>query len=209
MANSTKASKNRTVIKLDDKFVEIKKTKKGLVATELKDDDLFEISMLEDGLNKALQNDMNQWANEAYDELKAGFKNNLRTTVLSIMGFESRWNNSYEVDHCNGRQSMMTEYLSGKVKDMIREEIDVNFTKDDLAPMLPDIKKALLKDAGSLFKREAEELMREQVRESAKEFIGGVLKQQLAKTQKQLIKEASTKLFGANTDDDVIDVGED
>lgn len=204
MTNTVKNRNSRTIVKLDDKLIEIKKGKRGLVATELKDDALFDASILEDGIDKLIQNDMNQLANEAYEELRQGFKRTLKANVLRIAGFEDRWGNGYEIDHCNGRSSMMTDYLSSRVRNLITQEIDASFTKEELMSVVPDIKKALLKEAKDLFRHELRDSMRDQVRESAKEFLQNVVMKQIAKNQKQLMKEAGAKFFGSDsTDDDV------
>jgi len=202
MTDKPKALNSRTVVKLDEKLIEIKKTKKGLVATELKDDAVVEATLLEEGVDKLLQNDMNRLANEAYEEITRGFKSTLASNVLKIAGFENRWSNGWEIDHCNGRQSMMTSYLSSKVQAMITQELDTLLSQQELADILKDTKKNLLKEVRDMFKRELQSSMRTAVYEHAQTFLKETIKHHLAKNQKQLIKEASVKLFGTDPDND-------
>lgn len=209
MTDEKKPARKRTLVKLDDKLIEIKKTKKGLVATELNDDETFQASLLEDGLDELVKNDLNKLANEAYSELRAGFKSTLKANVLRIAGFEDRWGNGYEIDHCNGRMSMMTEYLSKRVQDTIKQEIDTLISQQDLADLLKDTKKGLLREAKEIFFRQARDQMRAQVAETTQQFIKDEVERFLTKNQQKLMKEASAKFFGHDSDDGVIDIGED
>lgn len=189
-------AKNRTLIKLDDKVVQITQGKKGLEVKELTDNEALEVSLLDEGVESLIQNDINKLTNEAYAELKQGFKRTLQTNVLKIAGFDNQWGNGFEVDHCNGRQSVITEYLSDKMKKMITHEMDALITQEDLNKILKDTKKSLLKSVEEQFRRVAQEEAYKQVREEAKDFIASAVKKSITKYQKQAIEKAEVAFLG-------------
>jgi len=192
------AKNSRTLIKLDDKLIEITKGAKGLQAKELTDDEVLEVSLLDEGVEKLIQNDINRLTNEAYAELQQGFKDTLKQNVLRLAGFEGRWGNGYEVDHCNGRQSMMSQYLSSKVQQMITSEIDLMITPADLVPLLKETKKGLLKDIKDRFGHYVRDEIYKQTQLAAKEFVADSLKKSMTKFQKEAIEKAETAFLGRN-----------
>ena len=188
--------KNRTLIKLDDKIVEITQGPKGLQAKELNENEVFEIGLLDEGVEKLIQNDINKLTNEAYAELKQGFKSTLQKNVLKLAGFDNHWGNGWEVDHCNGRSSMMTQYLSSKVQSMITQEINTLITQEDLAKILKDTKKACLKDINELFARAVRDESYKQINEAAKSFIASAVKKSMTKYQRAAIEKAELAFLG-------------
>lgn len=190
------AKKNRTLIKLDDKILEVTKGSKGLQVKELSEEDLCEVTLLDEGVEKLIENDINRLTNEAYSELREGFKNTLKQNVLQLAGFEGRYGNGYEVDHCNGRQSMMSQYISSKVQDMIRSEIDLKITPAELVPLLKETKNGLLKDIKERFRRHVQEEIYSQTQVAAKAFVAESLKKSVTKYQKELIEKAETAFLG-------------
>lgn len=187
---------NRTLIKIDDMLVEITKGEKGLQAKELTADEVFEVSMLDEGIEKLIENDMNRITNQAYKELTDGFKNTLKTNVLRIAGFDGRYGNGYEVDHCNGRSSMMSQYISSKVQNMITTEIDKFITQEDLADALKDVKKGILKDIKEKFAYAVREESYKQINTAAKDFVAEAVKKSMIKYQKQAIEKAEIAFLG-------------
>lgn len=198
-------AKKRTLFNLDDKVIEITQGKKGLVAKELTVDEAFEASVFDEGAEKFFENDIGRLANEAYKELQQGFKNKLVENVLKIAGFENRWSShGWEVDHCNGRTSMITSYISNKVQQMITTEIDKVITPADLEVVLKQTKKGLLKDIEERFSRACSEELYKQVHAAAKDFVAAAVKKSMTKHQKAVIEKAERAFLGrqASPDED-------
>jgi hypothetical protein len=199
------SNKNRTLVKLDDKIIEITNGKKGLQARALTDAEVFETSVLDEGLEQFLENDMNRFANEAYEELKANFKNTLKANVLKVVGFENRWGGSgWEVDHCNGRQSLLTDYISSKVKKMFTDEFD-KILQPEIEKALEPVKKSLIADFKSTFDREVHYKMREEANTAARVFVQEMLSTQIQKHQKKAIKQAEIAFLGREAGDNELD----
>lgn len=189
------SNKNRTLIKLDDKIIEITQGAKGLQAKELTADELVEVSLLDEGVEELIKNDINRLTNEAYAELKQNFKNTLKANVLKIAGFDDHWGHGWEVDHCNGRQSMMTDYISRKVQQMITQEAD-KLLQPEIEALLKPAKKALAKDFEDNFKREVRNQIREAAAKSAAGFVKDIVSKSMNKFQKVAIKEAEVAFLG-------------
>lgn len=197
-------TKSRTLVKLDDKVLEIVQGEKGLKAKYLTDDELAEVSLLDEGVESLIQNDINAITNQAYEELKNSFKYSLKTNVLKIIGFDNRWSdNKWEVDHCNGRTSLLTEYMSGKVQQMFREEFD-KLLQSEAEELLKTAKKAFITEYATLFQREVKEIARKEARVKAEAFVKDLVAKQIEKYQKSLIKGVELSFLGrtAKLEDD-------
>lgn len=194
---------NRTLIKLDDKLLEVTQGKKGFQIKELSDNDLLEVSLLDEGVEKFIENDVNRLTNEAYDELKKSFKETLKSNVLKVIGFEYRWN-QWDVDHCNGRMSQLTTYMSEKVKNMITAELD-KLLQVDVEQLMKPVRQTLVKDFQEAFEREARNRIREQAAASAADFVKDIMDKQMQKFQRAAIQKAKTAFLGGQvrqTDED-------
>jgi len=202
-------NKNRTLIKLDDKVIEITHGKKGLQAKELTTDELVEVSLLDEGVEKLIENDINKLTNEAYAELQRDFKNNLKNNVLKIAGFENRWNQTWEVDHCNGRSSIMSQYISGKVQQMMTDEINKVISPEDIAAIVKMAKKGLLKEFQEQFYRQVREHFYKESQDQAKNFLSATLKKQITKYQKKALEKAELDFLGRPSREAIDDESED
>jgi hypothetical protein len=187
----------RTLVQLDDKLLEIKENTEGkLTAKALSTDDLVEVSLLDEGVQKMLENDVHKIANEAYNELKKDFKATLKQNVLKVVGFSNSWHSSgWEVDHCNGRNSELTTYLSDKVKEMFRTEFDA-LIQTEVAELVKPLKKELNSEFKEYFLREVQRQSREQATLAAKEFLANLMTREVAKYQKKAIEQAGTAFLG-------------
>jgi hypothetical protein len=190
-------NKNRTLVKLDDKIIEIKNGKKGLTATQLTEDDMFEVSLLDEGFDKLLENDVNKLANEAYTELQQSFKDNLKCNALKIIGFnKDRWHDAkWEVDHCNGRTSAITELMTSKVRAMFAQSFDA-MIQPEIDAMTKPLKAAALKEFKDTFTYQVKNQMREQATKAAAEFLEQVMKKEVTKFQRKAIEKAEIAFLG-------------
>lgn len=200
---------NRTLIKLDDKIIEITQGKKGLKARELSVDEIAEVTLLDEGTEKLLKNDINRITNEAYEELTQEFKNNLKSNILQIAGFrKDTWgHNSWEVDHCNGRSSMVTQYIASKVQQMITAEMDKLLTPEEIQGVIQGTKKGLLKEFAEKFRYAVREGLYKKSQEEAATFLKDVVGKQMKKFQKDAIEKAALAFLGRPSarDDDESD----
>jgi predicted metal-dependent hydrolase len=192
-------NKNRTLVKLDDEVIEIVKGKKGLLAKKLTDDDLLEVSLLDEGVEKLLENDINKLVNETYDELKKSFKNTLAANVLKVVGFDNRWGgiSGWEVDHCNGRSSQITSYMSGKVQQMFTQEFD-ELLQPEIENLVKPLRKVILKEFEQQFKERARRQMYEYTDKAAKAFLEDLVDKTLKKHQRKLTEKAELAFLGRN-----------
>ena len=188
------ANKNRTLVKLDDTIIEIRDGAKGLEAKRLSPDDEFEVSLLDEGVEKLIENDVHKLANEAYTELQSTFKTNLKQNVLRIVGFDNRWD-KWEIDHCNGRQSALTEFMSQKVKTMFHEEFD-KLLQPEIAKMVEPLKRQLAAEFKETFTRAVRENIRSSAQAAATTFLTDVMSKQIQKFQKKALAKAELAFLG-------------
>lgn len=194
------ANKNHTLIKLDDKVIEITRDKKGLVAKELTDNELLEVSLLDEGVEKLIENDIARLTNEAYDEVKLSFKNNLKANTLKVAGFDDHWG-KWEVDRCNGRSSVVTQYIGQKVQNMFTAEFD-KMLQPEIEKALEPLKKTLVADFKREFEYHVKQQMRVQLDVAAKAFVSSVMTKQVAKHQKKALEKAELAFLGRKIEPD-------
>lgn len=198
MSNSTeeaKKSKKKSFIKLDNKIIVITEGVKGLKAEYLSDEEAFDLHVFDVPVEELLKNDINEATNDAYSELKRTFKETLKKNVLRIVGFDQRWQNEWEIDHCNGRSSVVTEYIASKVKEMFTAEFN-SITQEEINQLLKPVKKTLLKEIKDCFEREAKSKIRENIYQEAQTFVKKTIEQQVQKYQKSLTKQVEKQFFG-------------
>lgn len=192
---TAKVAKSRTLIKLDDKVVEIVEGKKGLKAKYLTDQEVFDVNVFEAPVEELVQNDINRITNEAYKELQESFKATLKTNVLKIVGFDNRWHNNWEVDHCNGRNSLLTDFMSEKVKAMFYEEFN-KMTENDIQKSLEPVKKIFIAEFIKVFEHEVRSQARDAAYNEVQAFVKQLATQQVQKYQKDLIRGVELSFLG-------------
>lgn len=76
-----------------------------------------------------------------------------RAVTLKLLGLEDRWG-KWEVDHCNGRESPITNYLAQGAKETIKqwvnEAVAEVLTTELKTKIMNDAKKAIHKEVQSL-----------------------------------------------------------
>jgi predicted ATP-grasp superfamily ATP-dependent carboligase len=105
-----------------------------------------------------------------------------REVTMKLLGLDSRWG-KWEVDHCNGRQSPITEYLASEGRDLVKawvnDAVKEVFTADAKDKFMKECKKAILNElknvSGSYETREYVESLVSDIRttlvkEAAKEL---------------------------------------
>jgi len=75
--------------------------------------------MLKDKIEKIIAESLRQSIKDIPNEVKRG----VRETVAKALGFDVRWSNKWEVDHCNGRNSYVGQMVAQTAKDKVAEVI--------------------------------------------------------------------------------------
>lgn len=75
------------------------------------------------------------------ENLPAIIHKKLEDIVFQTLGFSNRWGDKVEIDHCNGREPLVAQYISEKTKKdcaAIISKFDLTFT--------PDMEKAIAEE---------------------------------------------------------------
>jgi len=97
----------------------------------------------QNNMSKRMQKEIQEAVNETYKS----FKSSIKDTVLKSLGFEKdRWGSGkWEVDHCNGRMSTVTENISHMARSFFKEigaeDIVQSLLKTEKAQLLKEIEK--------------------------------------------------------------------
>jgi hypothetical protein len=59
--------------------------------------------------NRILKNQVQELTKKELVNAKANIKKYLEGALLSLLGLEKRYSNEYEIDHCNGRNSVLID----------------------------------------------------------------------------------------------------
>lgn len=190
-------TKKRTIVKLEESLFEVKEDGEKVVNKRFSDEDLFTESVLGDGVQAMLQNDVNRLTNQAYEELKSTFKASLKATVLKTLGFEQdRYGTSgWSVDHCNGRNSEISGHLSRKVKDLFESEVDPLIEKM-MPEMIKDVATSIRSEFKSNFLREVKFQARAASENAAKDFLKQLLTEEVQGLKKQAIEQVQIAMLG-------------
>lgn len=108
-----------------------------------------------------------------------------RDVTMKLLGLDNRWG-KWEVDHCNGRTSPITEYLASEGRDLVKswvnEAVKEVFTADAKDTFMKNCKKALtndLKDIGGSY----------QLREYTASLVSDIRKSLMEEAAKELRAE--------------------
>ena len=88
-------------------------------------------------------------AEEVVGEIIRDLEAQKREVTMKLLGLDNRWG-KWEVDHCNGRPSPITDYLATEGKDLVRswvnEAVKEVLTADAKDKFMKQCKAALIKD---------------------------------------------------------------
>jgi hypothetical protein len=177
----------KTLVEIEGTLVEIKKDKNNkLHARELSVDEQFETSVLEQNIAQSLDNEFNKLSNEVFDEVRRSFKTSLKENLLKTIGFNTSFG-KWEIDHCNGRQSIVTNLLSQRVKEDFCTSFDT-VLKPEIDGMILSLKKEIMKEYKDLFMRYVRDELRQSSQEAARNFLNSLISKEITKTQKEVVK---------------------
>ena len=116
------------------------------------------------------------------DEQAGNFVINLKNTIHSrldaaaaeALGFSRGYNGKWEIDHCNGRGSIITNIISNKVINLAQKTFDEIFTEEKLREIIERVEKEITKEMENGIKaqltRDMERYMKEKLEKRAEKF---------------------------------------
>lgn len=134
---------------------------------------------------------------KARNDLKTSLENHCKEAVLKSLGFsKDRWSGKWDVDHCNGRMSEITNLLSAEIKAQFKQKISVEelgITKRELN----ELKKAAKKDFLDNFKNQLRRYARDEGASMATRMVQEIVQEEIEKSNiKEMAKEILTKTKG-------------
>lgn len=141
----------KRMIKVGKQYFWVTCTDGGLKLEEATADDAYgqilEETVLLDGQFSVEDNLIQKCFESAEKELIASLKNGIKGTVLAAMGFrkDSR-GDGWDVDHCNGRMSKVSELIRVQLQDILKEVTvtDLVFPPEEREKILKAYKKDLI-----------------------------------------------------------------
>ncbi len=115
----------------------------------------------------------------ARTSLKQTLEKNLKGTTLKLLGFSQSWSaeDRWEVDHCNGRISILSEMLSEEVKDRIFN-IDIKKDWSGLTDKeVKELQSATHRDFKEAYNRKVRDLVYKEAGALATEHVNAVMKE--------------------------------
>lgn len=133
---------------------------------------------LESQMEKALD-EFN--AEKIVKEIVADAKKQQQELVMRVIGMDNRFGR-WEVDHCNGRMSNITEFVDATCGPMLKEAL-AELMKEEIAALkvktMPKLKKAIAAELDNRWNKSIDEAARDVVRhladKCAQDFKAGVV----------------------------------
>lgn len=115
--------------------------------------------------------DVNQVMNAVIKDLNAA----KREVTLKMMGLDNRWG-KWEVDHCNGRSSPISQYLNEECSRMIGEWVRASIKE----VLTEEMRGKMKKEIDAAFRNELREAsgyrIRSQISDHVESFVNDILK---------------------------------
>ncbi len=111
--------------------------------------------------------------------------------VAKILGMDTRWGGSWEVDHCNGRGSTVTNEIAARVKPAVDAWIETAFEKVKL-PKDGSIEKGIQKEFMNVFTAQVRIKIREIAEAKATQILQSIV-EKLDDAKLELLAEAASK----------------
>lgn len=165
------------VVEKDGKRVAMMSTQEEL-ANESTD-----LILLDQDPETLTQNAYNLMMNKVFKEIEGEWHKDLKKNVMKIMGFNDGWG-KWEVDHCNGRMSDMTNLIAAETKKLLLEQITpeaLTLSDKEKKDLVAAVRKDAFDRSNYQYRREFESrfesLIKEQARLDAEEQFKEMLKQ--------------------------------
>jgi hypothetical protein len=180
-------------IRYDDKYFRIDLDEKAPKFVEASIDEILEFNMESIILKDKNDLDVSVFqdvVDKARENLRSALKNNIEETVLQSLGFSKKWGDKWEVDHCNGRMSIVTDLISKEIKQSILDEqAKPTFTISD--KVRDELRTSMHKDFKELYLREArratERLVADQISKDINYIAKEISREQLKPLADELV----------------------
>jgi hypothetical protein len=80
-------------------------------------------------------------------------KRDMMDILSKMMGFDNRWG-KWEVDHCNGRQSVVADTIKEQAQVTVKTWVIENLTQDAVTKIMDKQRAALVRDFNESIQRE-------------------------------------------------------
>lgn len=122
-------------------------------------------------------------ADKIVREIVADAKRQQEQLVMRVIGLDTRYGGNWEVDHCNGRMSNITEFVNQTCGPMLREAL-AELIKDEVEDLRkkvrPKLKAAIVTELNNNWNRSidtaAAEVVKSLAAQCAEEFKAGFFK---------------------------------
>jgi hypothetical protein len=101
-------------------------------------------------------------------------------TIWKLLGLENRWGNGWEVDHCNGRKSVITDMMADSVGTEVREWLNESI-REVIATNRPKMK--------AEFRKALEREIKEQAHRMVWQYANGAAEDMMEDIRKEVEKE--------------------
>lgn len=98
--------------------------------------------------------------------LKSTIHKRLETVAAEALGFSNSWN-KWEIDHCNGRHSVVTNLITEKVQTIAKNSLDDILTEDKVKELMEKCKQSILNDFSNKF----HDMLRNKFEQKAEKFV--------------------------------------
>lgn len=182
----------KTIIKINDKLVEISLNEKGNDTAHriLSDDEAAEFYLLTkpDNADMKLQDELNEMIVRVTKDMKSTFETTLKENILRILGFGDRWNSKgWEIDHCNSRASIINDLVSSEVRDFVKQNVVKTatvLTKKDINDLIKAVRVDYLSKCAYHIKDTIGSEIRKQLGEHIANTVGELISGQEVEIQK-------------------------
>ena len=89
--------------------------------------------------------------------------------VAKVLGFDNRWRGEWEIDHCNGRESPLSQLIKTEAEEAAKVWIKDCLHTKDLPALTNQQKKAIQIDYADRFKRYLNDELSDRIRKAASE----------------------------------------
>ncbi len=179
-------------MRFDDQIVEVSLQEGKFVTKVLSKDEMAEAHLLgeiKDNIATSLQRVLD----ETREDIKTSFKEQLKANVLKVIGFSNSWG-KWEVDHCNGRMSTITELVAKEAREFVAKEVaNISKVYDDkeIEAIRALVKKEMKDRIARISAEEAEKM----VRSRAQNELAVIVEEAIQSSRPEIHKHILEKLF--------------
>lgn len=130
---------------------------------------------------------------QAIKDVPSLIQKSIRSIVFAAIGCTNKWGDRVEVDHCNGREPIVSQFISESAKKVAKREIDNILTEEFVSEMVQELRDPIIKEFKATLARS--------FREAIQDKIGEAVEAEATKTidviKKQVIVIEAEQLMSA------------